>query len=568
MPEAPAPHRQAQPPGRIPLAMKRYRPDELVDFVIVGSGSSGGILARELSRAGFSVVVLEQGPWLDARDFGHDEHGLFIAEDLTNEHIGNPNTFRHTDKEKATVRPAVWYARAVGGGSIHFSANFWRFPESEFRMATRFGVPPGTSVADWPISYAELEPYYTKVEWEIGVSGDSSPNPFLPPRSRPFPMGPVPVTGSGVVFEQGARKLGLTVRPSPLAITSRQYNGRSPCVACGFCIAHGCEVNAKSSTLVTTIPQAVATGRCEVRPLSRVVRVVTDRRGRATGVAYLDAQRRELMQRARGVVLAANGAETPRLLLLSATSRFPNGLANASGMVGRNLVLNGGKIVHGMHPKVLNSWKGVVATRAVWDWHDLDPQKTGLYGGGAIDARHLSMGQPIWGTLLRPPGEARWGSAWKRELADWNNRGLMAYGHTSTLPIPGNRVDLDPELKDAWGVPAIRVTHQDDPRDFELMDFFVKKSTEILAAAGVQRLWTSDYVAYPAPHLLGTARMGKDARTSVINADHRTHDVPNLFLCDGSSMVTGGRGQPTMTIMALAFRAGERIAALAKRGEV
>jgi choline dehydrogenase-like flavoprotein len=267
------------------------------------------------------------------------------------------------------------------------------------------------------------------------------------------------------------------------------------------------------------------------------------------------------------VVVCANGAETPRLLLLSENGRHPNGLANSSGMVGRNLVLNGGKLVLGLHPQEINAWKGVVASRVVWDWHELDPQKTGLYGGGAIDGRHPGMGLPLMMAGMRPPGEPIWGLQWKRELDDWNNRGLVAYGHTSTMPFADNRIDLDPELKDAWGVPAVRMTHQDDPRDFALMDFFVKRCTEILEAAGVQKLWTAPYFNYPAPHLLGTARMGHDPATSVIDADHRTHDVKNLFLCDGSSLVTGGRGQPTMTIMALAFRAGERIAALAKRGE-
>ena len=557
-----------QSPGRIPLAMKRWRPDDEVDFVIVGSGSAGGIMARELARGGFSVVVLEQGPWLDARDFKHDELGYMVYEDLANEHAGNPNTFRSSPTEEAVKRPAIWYARAVGGGSLHFSANFWRFPESEFRMASRYGVPKGTSVADWPISYSDLEPYYTKVEWEIGVSGDSSPNRHLPSRSKGYPMPPVPVTGASAVLEAGARKLGLNVTPAPLAINSRPYNGRSGCVACGFCFAHGCEVNAKSSTMATVIPQAVATGRCEVRPRSRVLRVETDDRGRVSGVTYADAAKREVRQRAKAVVLCANGAETPRLLLLSATPRFPDGLANSSGQVGKNLVLNGGKVVQGMHPQEINAWKGVVASRVVWDWHELDPQKTGFYGGGAIDGRHLNVGLPMGGTTFRPPGEPTWGLGWKHELRDWNNRGLIAYGHTSTLPIETNRIDLDPRLKDAWGVPAVRMTHNDDPRDFELMEFFVKKCTEILEAAGVERLWAAPYFAYPAPHLLGTARMGKDPRHSVVDADHRAHDVRNLFICDGSSLPTGGRGQPTMTIMALAFRAGERIAALAKRGEV
>src|SRR5690242_19146165 len=272
---------------RLPLAPlqqsgPRYRPDEEVDFVIVGSGAAGGVVAKELSAAGFKVVVLEQGPWRTEKEFPHDELKVNNQNFFTNDWDKSPNTFRKTPSEKAVVKPSVQYGRGVGGTSVHFSANFWRFKEIDFKEASVKGALAGTGFADWPISYQELEPYYTKVDWEIGVAG--APGPFDPPRSKPYPMPPHPPKPQGVLIELGARKLGWQAFPAPMAIASRPYEGRSGCVQCGFCLAFGCEVRAKSSSLVTVIPRAVATGRCEVRPNSYVRKVEVNARGRATGV--------------------------------------------------------------------------------------------------------------------------------------------------------------------------------------------------------------------------------------------------------------------------------------------
>jgi choline dehydrogenase-like flavoprotein len=543
--------------------MKTYHPSDEVDFLIVGSGSAGGVMARELSRAGFSVVVLEQGPWLTEADFKHDELWVNDRHGLTNDPAVQPATFR--EKEADTAKRNGWaqYGRVVGGGSVHFTANFWRFPEFEFNQATKFGVPAGSSIADWPISYADLEPYYTKVEWEVGVSGLAG-NPFEPPRRKGFPMPPMPIKSEGVLLERGARKLGYTPWVSPMAIASQPYRGRSGCLACGFCIGFGCEARAKSSVLVSMIPAALATKRCEIRPLSYVRKVVTDAKGRVTGVTYFDKDRKEVFQRAKAVVLSANGAETPKLLLMSASSAFPDGLANSSGMVGRNIMFNGGALALGIFEHEINGWKGAVVSRVVWDHYAL-PKDVGLYGGGGYDFR--SMITPVGVGFNTAPGAPRWGREWKRGLRKSFNNSLISYGHTTQLPTLANRVDLDPTEKDAWGLPAIRLTFKEHENDTKLQAWFLKRATELLQAAGAEQ--TSDLFSGPSnggPHLLGTCRMGHDPKTSVVNADHRAHDVPNLFIVDGSSLVTSGRGQPTMTIQALAFRAADRITALARSG--
>ncbi|MCH8135640.1 MAG: GMC family oxidoreductase, partial [Proteobacteria bacterium] len=261
----------------------RFAQDKAVDFVIVGSGSAGGILARELSTAGFDVVVFEQGPYRRAADFTHDELAILFQEELLNGNPGSGQTFRD-DPDKKAVMPEgdtpVRYAQTVGGSSVHFTANFWRFREVDFKERSLLGPISGTNFADWPISYEELEPYYTKVDWDIGVSG--TPGPFDAPRSRPFPMPPLPIKSSGVLLEKGAKKLGLHAQAEPHAILSQPHNGRPGCIKCGYCMFFGCEVNAKSSTLAAMIPLAEASGHCEIRAESAVFRVVTDANGRAS----------------------------------------------------------------------------------------------------------------------------------------------------------------------------------------------------------------------------------------------------------------------------------------------
>jgi choline dehydrogenase-like flavoprotein len=514
------------------------------------------------------VVVLEQGPRLSSADFEHDELKYSYLSGITNDPRVSPQTFRD-DPLQTAQRPrsgnSLIYARVVGGSSTHFTANYWRFHEIDFRERSALGGIPGTGFADWPITYQDLEPYYTKVEWEVGVSGLAYASPFDPPRTKPYPMPPLPVKSSGVLLERGARKLGLHPHPAPMAIVSQLYRGRPSCAHCGFCIGFGCEVMAKSSTLYTMIPEAEATGRCEIRPHSYVHQVAMNSSGRTTGVVYFDENKREHLQKARAVVLSANGAETARLLLNSTSSRFPQGLANSSGLVGKYLMFNSGAGVHAQFEHELNEYKSVQVTRILHDFYDSDP-KRGFYGGGGIDAR---MGaQPIGWALAAGGDLPLWGADLKSRLEAFP-RSMMSTAHCTSLAVETNSVSIDPALKDAWGIPAMRVTYKDHPDDLATARYLQDRSVEIMQAAGAQKVWrAAPRIARGGVHLLGTCRMGNDAASSVVDKYHRTHDVPNLFLCDGGSFVTSGRGQPTMTIQALAFRAAEHIGQFAKRGEI
>jgi choline dehydrogenase-like flavoprotein len=544
----------------------RYAPSDEVDFAIVGSGVGGATMARELSRNGYRVVLFEQGAYLHESDFKHDEVTVNELPLLVNNPRLQPQTFRKNATEKATRAEYIKYGRVVGGGSVHFTANYWRFHEVDFEERTRNGTVAGADVQDWPIKYADLEPYYTKVEWEVGVSGLAGANPFDPPRSKPFPLPPLPNKPSGVLMEVAARKLGWHAAPAPLAIISQPFKGRTQCQHCGFCEYFGCEWKAKSSALATMIPEAEQTGRCEIRPNSYVRRIQTDARGNVTGVVYFDAQKREIMQRAKAVIVSANGAETPRLLFNSATNLFPHGLANSSGAVGKYLMFNGGAFAGGLFEHELNGHKSVQVTRYIQDHYRLD-KKYGLVGGGGIDTRFDWY--PISFALDGLPTDApRWGAEYKKMIREYYTRTMYALAHTTSLAQESSTITLDPELKDAWGVPALRTTFTEHPSDMKLYGFFMDRVIELLNAAGAKRTWQFPLDATWQVHLLGTCRMGNNPKTSVIDKFHRTHDVRNLFIVDGSSFVTSGTGQPTMTIQALAFRAADAITGFAKRGEI
>lgn len=548
-----------------------YPNREEVDFVVVGSGSAGGIVARELARAGHSIVVLEQGPHLQAPDFKHDEWGYDFNNDLTwGARKGNPQTFRKSANEEAQLRESVCrYAHNVGGSSAHFSGNFWRLRPIDFMEASVRGPIAGTNFADWPITYDDLEPYYTRVDWEIGVSGLQGP--WDPPRSRDYPCPPMPVKGSDVILERAARQAGLTAYPAPVAILSQPHNGRPGCIHCGFCNGFGCEVDAKSSSMAAMIPQALASGNCELRTGCTVSRIDTNEAGRVSDVVYFEEDGTEQAQRARAVVLCANGAETPRLLLMSESARFPDGLANSSGFVGQNLMFNGHSSVTGLFEQPVNAWKSIPTTRVVHDFYELD-QNLGFYGGGGIDGRHPSRGVPLEFALLSgvETGTPSWGSEYKRNLAYQFSHIAAFHGHTTSLPQASNNVTLDPNHKDKWGRPAIRCTYMDHPDDLATMNWFLNRTTELMEIAGAANIQGS----YPengqerAVHLLGTCRMGDDPATSVVDRNNRAHDVPNLFMVDGSSLVTSGRGQPTMTIMALAFRTADLAIEAAVRNQI
>lgn len=552
--------------------MQTYTPNTEVDFIVIGSGAAGGIMAKELSVAGFSVVVLEQGGW---GKYGHEQD--YTKDELLNDRPTNedrlmsdrtlqPNTFRRTDKEQA--KPGSHgYGCVVGGGTVTYGGSSWRHLPYEFNEASHGGTIAGTGMADWPITYDEIEPYYTKAEWEMGISGQRVDSPFVAPMSKDYPVPPVPEKSSGALFKIAAKKLGLTVVPGPLAIITRGYMGRPACTNCGACSGYGCHVRARSSSAVTMLPIAVATGKCEIRPFSYVREITVDGRGRATGATYFDKDKREVTQRAKAVILSANASESARLLLLSRSNRFPDGLANSSGVVGRYLMTGNGVNATGLLEHPLNDYKGVVSGTGIVDYVPSDP-KRGFYGGGRMTSRGFD--DPIsYGLRGLMPGSPRWGAGYKQALREQAQHKVAVSCFITQLPLESNRVDLDPDVKDAWGLPAMRLTIQSHPDDMKNAEFFRQKSIEVLEAAGAKNI-----VAPPVrdstggAHNRGTCRMGNDPKTSVVNKFHRAHDVPNLFVVDGSNLVTGGRNHPTMTVQALAFRAADHLINAAKKGDV
>jgi choline dehydrogenase-like flavoprotein len=549
-------------------AARRYAPREAVDFVVIGSGPAGGSVARELARRGLTVVLLEQGRWHQRSEFHHDELAVLFNGKFQPPGDLHAQTYRKTPDEKAERRQYLTYGHAIGGSSLHFAANYWRFRPIDFIEFSRRGGVPGAALADWPITYDELEPYYSAVEWAIGVSGKGGVDPNEGARSRGYPVGPLPPGGPGTLLEVAARKLGWRALPAPMAILSQPYKGREACHHCGFCWFFPCEWGAKSGTNFTMVPEAVRTGRCEVRTQCKARKIETDDRGRVTGVVYFDRNRREVMQRAKAVFLCANGAESPRLLLMSRSNRFPNGLANSSGVVGKHLMFNGGSNGSAEFEHPVNGHRGAPVTRITLDPYELDPSLD-LIGGGGFDFRQPFP--PILSALNTPPGVPTWGADFKRQLRHQYAHWCQAWGHTTSLPVETNQVDLDPEVVDSWGLPAIRVTFREHEHDLRLYRYFTQRGLELLQAAGATRTWGGgDPPDEPggSVHLLGTCRMGNDPGRSVVDRFNRAHDVPNLFVVDGSSLVTAGRGQPTLTIQALAFRAAEHAAGMARRGEL
>ena len=552
--------------------MRQFRQQEEVDFVVIGSGAAGGIMAKQLSTAGFSVVVLEQGGW---GKYGHEQD--YTKDELLNRNpssadrlMSDPsrqrNTFRRNDREDAR-RGGHSYGCVVGGGTVTYGGSSWRHLPWEFNEASHVGTIAGTGLADWPITYDELEPYYTQAEWEMGISGQRLDSPFVAPMSKEYPVPPVPLKASGALFKVAAAKLGLGVVPGPLAIITQPYMGRSACVNCGMCSGFGCHVRARSSSAVTVIPLAVETGNCEVRVNSYVREITVSNGGRVTGVTYFNAEKEEVFQSAKAVVLSANAGETARLLLLSDSARFPDGLANSSGVVGKYLMLGGYAGASGLFEHRLNDYKGVVSGAGILDYVESDPSR-GFYGGGRLTSRGYAT--PIsYGLGGLSPGTPRWGAGYKQALRDEAGHRMTVNCYTSQLPLETNRVDLDPTEKDEWGLPAMRITSTSHPDDIQNMEFFRQKSIEILEAAGATSVWAGPVRdSTGGAHNRGTCRMGNDPSTSVVDRYHRAHDVPNLFIVDGSNLVTGGRNHPTMTIQALAFRAAEHLIRSAKAGEV
>ena len=515
------------PIEKLDTPMRRYSPSEEVDVCVVGVGSAGGVLMQRLARAGFRVVGIEAGPFWDTeRDWVSDEAGS---------HQLYWNELRITGGENPIALGANNSGRGVGGGSVHWAAFTPRFHPSDFRVYSEDGVG-----ADWPISYAEIKPYYEMLEREMPVAG-----PAYYPWGEPhgYSYGPHPLGGVGDKLVQGCTKLGIgVVAGGPVAINSGAFGDRPHCIYRGFCI-QGCKVAAKASTLYTHVPDAVRHG-AEVRDNCMVARVNLGRNGLVSGVTYFDPEGNQIEQRAKLVIVAGYAIETPRLLLNSAGPGHEQGLANSSGTVGKYLMVQGGNVILGRFAEPVRMYKAPPAHGLTEEFYETDPRR-GFARGFAIQ----TVGPlPIGFAKQMIVAKGAWGWGMRQAMMDYNH--WAAFGLLSEiLPWEDNRVELARET-DRHGLAVAKITFNLKDNDKKLIEFGKNKTMEVMWAAGAEEVVQEPRYA----HLIGGARMGDDPRTSVCDRFGRTHDIPNLFCCDGSIFPTQGAANPGLTIQAMAAR--------------
>ncbi len=537
-------------------------PEHVVDAVIAGAGASGGVLARELAEAGLQVVVLERGPNINPEDHAlHDELTAqtpgMVRNPICGEEKFGPRQFRYTAEEAfRRVTTADWEfsssAAAVGGGQLLYGALMWRRPPIDFRMRSEYGPVEGAVLEDWPLSYDDLEPYYTRAEEEMGVSGEGGVNPYEGYRSKPFPLPPIDLHPGDEMVRAAALRKGYHPFIVPLGIATENYRGRSGCIGHPCCNTYLCEVGAKSTPVTALFPAALATGNCRIVPDSIVSEVTLDDKGKPNGLAYFDSAGERVVQRARVVIVACSGIETPRLLLNSKSRWFPRGLANGNDWVGRAVMGHISPWAWGVMEEETNSGTGPGPGIAVDDFHARNP---GFVGGAVIYSRTEVM--PIAFTSRRPRGAARWGNEHKEYQRKNFHRYIRLFAPAEDMPRFENRVEVSPDLRDRWGIPVARMTHSFHPNDFRVWEFFRDKMVELLKEAGARDITSSNVGKGGIGYQLGSCRMGSDSKTSVVNGYGQSHEVDNLFVVDGSVFVTSGGRNPALTIQALAFRSAE-----------
>ena len=520
---------------------------EEVDFCVVGAGAGGGVVGAKLAEAGFSVVILDAGPhWNPVRDFVSDEMAsrkLFWTDE------------RVTGGDDPVELGANNSGQGVGGSTVHYSMVAMRAHPEDFMRRTLEGEIERADMRDWPLTFEELEPYYEEVEEALQIAGPT----FYPwgKRRRRYPQREHELNASAQVLVRGCARLGIPVAPAPIATLSAPHKDRPPCVYRGFC-NYGCSTNAKSSILITYIPRAVVAG-AEVRPNAMVAQIEHDGRGQVTGVLHFRKGSPELFrQRAKNVVVAGYAVETPRLLLNSASPLFPDGLANSSGMVGRCFMVHSGHQVFAKFQRRINQFKAPPPGGALTEHFNRTMRDAGFICGYTIEvvgphpvdfASRLATARKLWGASLR------------RAMLDYNYySGVGIVGEI--LPQKNNVVKLHESERDQYGLPVPHVRFGYHENDRRIIEHAIAQMKEIMEAAGGEDSWSADRTA----HLLGTCRMGNDPAKSVVDADCRTHDVPNLFICDGSVFPTSTAVNPSLTIEAIAARTADRICEITRRG--
>ena len=526
--------------------MKEYSPNEAVDFCIVGTGAGGGVLAQRLARFGFSVVALEAGPWHDSEtDMVSDEAGsnrLFW------------NDLRITGGTEPLALGANNSGKGVGGSTVHYAAFCPRLHPSDFQVRSLDGV-----AVDWPISYEDLEPYYARMEREYPVTG-----PAYYPWGKPhgYPYAPLETGTAGIKFIEGCIKLGIrVVAGGPIAIPAGRVGKRPHCIMRGFCLL-GCKVGAKHSIAISHIPDAIQHG-AEIRIRSMAFYIPTDDEGRAIGVRYyrtLESGRVvEEEQRARAVVVAGYAIESPRLLLHSISGRFPNGLANSSGLVGKNLMAQAGPVVWGLFDDIIRQYKAPPACACTEEFYETDPTQDFVRGYSLQTVAPL----PIAMAHLFIDKDGRFGRELVESMMDYNHYACVGV-LGEILPDVRNYVSLHPTARDHLGLPAPYVHFNLFENDQKLIAAGIAKAKDVLKAAGAKET----HAVHRYAHLVGTCRMGFTPSDSVVDRWCRSWDVPNLFVCDGSVMPTQGSANPALTISALAARTADWIRWAAPRGEL
>jgi len=548
---------------------------EEFDVCVIGTGAGGGVMIQELTAAGFRVVALQRGPYLKPADFDDDELRTIIRDQVFS--ADQVETYRYDENSPTETGRFNYMANCVGGTMTHWAAWSWRFRPDDFRVLSAEGPVAGASLADWPISYEEMEPFYERAEWDFGVSGDAAANPFGAPRKKAYPNPPHPPRRASELLAKGMRKLGHHPFPTPLAINSRPYAGRPECAYGGACLGYGCPIHAKATTLSVCIPKALATGKLDLRPNAMAREVTLGRDGRARSVRYLDDAGTEHEVFARHVVVAGNAVGTPHLLLMSTSGSFPRGLANSSGLVGRNLTLHHIAAVGFTADGPTRSYAGAHSHVACDDFHPSDARR-GFIRGGVIAESNSAVNQPLsFGlvSFLGYPAKRGWGAELKQYLRGFP-RAVALAAVLEDLPMESNRIDLDVYVKDRYGLPAPRITHRQHPNDFAMNRWYTRQMMDIADAAGAQEKWDAVFYSLPEErsamkgfmHFHGTCRMGDDPSKSVVDRWCRSHDVKNLWVVDGSVFPTAGGYNPTLTILANAYRVADHFVREAKRQNV
>ncbi|MCA3513277.1 MAG: GMC family oxidoreductase [Rhodobacter sp.] len=502
--------------------------------VIIGTGAGGGVLANELAQKGVKVVALEAG-------------GRYLPEDYVNDEWESFGQLawldpRTTSGDWRVARDfsglPAWIVKAVGGTTTHWAGASLRFQDHEWKALTTYGRVDGASLLDWPIDGAEMAPWYDRAESKLGVTRTGD---------RPG----LPGNNNYKVLEKGALALGYKeVHTGRMAINALEYDNRMACQQTGFCF-QGCKWGAKWSAAYTEIPAGEATGNLEVRERCHAARIEHDDSGKVTAVVYFDAEGKEQRQAARIVCVAGNSIESPRLLLNSASPMFPDGLANSSGQVGRNYMRHVTGSVYAVFDKPVRMWRGTTMAGIIQDEARNDPAR-GFVGGYELET--LSLGLPFMAAFLDPGG---WGREFTTALDSYQNMaGMWIVGED--MPQETNRVSLNSEVKDQFGLPAPNVNFSDHPNDIAMRNHAYKQGMAIYNAVGATR--TLPTPPYPSTHNLGTNRMSENPREGVVNRWGQTHDIPNLFISDGSQFTTGAAENPTLTIVALAIRQADHIA--------